>query len=182
MANRLNLMIFSTKKKLSMDHLTFRCVSNKPDCQMFQSYAYKVLFLVNQHEQGEKDTAAAWTGSIFPDKNNKDHNDVLDRNATFFADSKALIYSLDELNKGSLERFSKSPQALFIRTDLLDACKKEDYNKVNDICGENGYGLLRVHQFENGVVFLWRQSIKLSKRDTTHWFWMQSSWKQDGIK
>jgi hypothetical protein len=76
----------------------------------------------------------------------------------------------------------KSPQVFLVRTDLLDACKKENEKDIYKICDENGFGLMRVTHFDNGTVLLKRQSILYSKLDTTEWCWLQSKWFENGKK
>ena len=131
---------FDDKKLLSTGNVTFVFDSyHEKDMapNTFQSHTYKMFVLVTQEEQLRIDTSRFWSAPVYPDRNNKDNEIVIDRNALVYPNAKRMVYALDELNKESLSGL-KSLQVFLLRMDILDLCKNEDFNKAKEVCEEEG--------------------------------------------
>ena len=175
---------FLHNDKLSADFLIYQLdddTINETNMKTITTSKYKLFFIAEQEKDRRQDSALAWSGAIYPDKNNIENDSILDSNATFLPNAKQMVFTIEALNRFSTVGL-KSPQVFLVRTDLLDACKKENEKDIYKICDEKGFGLMRVIDFDNGTVLLKRQSILYSKLDTTEWCWLQSTWFKNGKK
>ena len=178
---KIELNDFLCNNKLSSNFLIYQLndnTINEVQMDMIKRFVYKIFFVAEQDQERREDMSNAWYGPIYPDKNNNEHEIVIDSKATFFSNAKRMVFTLETLNNTSMNGLG-SLQVFLIRTDLLEGCKNENKNDIVQICDENGYGVLRVSQFDNGTVHLKTQTIIYSHVDKTDWSWVHFRWMEE---
>jgi hypothetical protein len=86
---------FLYNDKLSADFLIYQLDDdsiNETNMKTITTSKYKLFFIAEQEEDRRQDSTLAWSGTIYPHKNNIENDSILDSNATFFSNAKQIWY------------------------------------------------------------------------------------------